>query len=78
MKAIKPSPNGYPNRPVPSIECRKRDLVVRIANWTRTKDCPTYDVETYIGGIYSQEHSGQFTTKEKAIAFANEQTAKLL
>lgn len=80
MKRIKASqnPQGYPNRKVESIECRKRDLIVRIADWTRTKDAPYYDVETYVGGIYSQEHSGQFLTKQEATTFASAKMIELL
>ena len=76
MKRIKP--DGKNNRKVESIETRKRDLVIRIADWTRTKDCPTYDVETYVGGVYSQDHSGCFKHKGDAILFAHAKTLELL
>lgn len=46
-----------------SIACRKRDLVVRIADWTRDRDEPAYDVEVYIGGVYDWNESESFTTK---------------
>jgi hypothetical protein len=75
MKRIKPSNNNYE---VKSVECRKRDLVIRIADWHRTKDSPTWDVETYVGGVYSRAHSSQFEKKQDAIAFANKMTTELL
>ena len=42
MKAIKPSTNAarWPRNKVKSIECRKRDLIVRITDWTKDKDEP--------------------------------------
>ena len=89
MRQIKPTDGGHswPRNAVPSIECRKRDLVIRIADWTRTKEEPSYDVEVYIGGVYDWDESEvcsvyQYGTKAKAkaaaIAFAQKQTAKLL
>jgi len=62
----------------PSIECRKRDLIVRIANWKRTKAAPYYDVETYIGGVYNQTHSKSFESKQDAVKFAADKLAELL
>ena len=88
MKTIKPSKNqhSFPRNAVPSIECRKRDLIIRIADWTRTKEEPAYDVEVYIGGIYDFNESQTFVVenknkqaaKDKAVKFANFQTQKLL
>lgn len=89
MKHIQPTNNEHhwPRCAVKSIEARKRDLVVRIADWTRTKEEPAYDVEVYIGGVYDWNESQSFPvwkygTKEgakaAAVAFANSQTAKLL
>lgn len=90
MKQIKPSSNKHqwPRHAVPSVECRKRDLVIRIADWTRDKDEPAYDVETYIGGVYDFNRSAIFTTKsagktkkqakEAAIAYAQAKIAELL
>jgi hypothetical protein len=72
---------------VDSVKCRKRDLVIRIANWSRDWDEPGYDVEVYIGGIYSQYESSCFTkwgcdtvaaAKKEAIKFAQEQIERLL
>lgn len=92
MKRIKPSSNQqqYPRNSVKSIECHKRDLVIRIADWTRQSPRtgePAYDVEVYVGGVYDYELSDTFTlytlktkaaAKQSAIAFAQEQIAKLL
>jgi hypothetical protein len=83
MKRIKPTENAnqWPRTAVPSIECRKRDLVVRIADWHRCNpDIGTagYDVEVYIGGVYDWNESKNFNTKKEAAAFAASQIAKLL
>ena len=92
MKTIKPSPNGaqWPRREVESIECRKRDLVIRIADWTRESPRtgePALDVEVYIGGVYDWNESKTFTlrdlntkrvAKSAAIQFAQSQIVKLL
>ena len=92
MKRIKPTENKHhwPRNAVASIECRKRDLIIRIADWTRespnTGD-PSYDVECYIGGVYDWNESKDFTlyehktkdeAKRLAIAYAQAQIAKLL
>ena len=89
MKTITPSKNAsaWPRSAVKTVECRKRDLVIRITNWLSDKDEPAYDVEVYIGGVYDWNESGTFClssgltkeqAKQQAIAFANKQTAKLL
>lgn len=83
MKRIQPSPNKeqWPRQAVPSIECRKRDLVVRIADWHRVKPengTGGYDVECYIGGVYDFNESENFDTKAQAIAYAQAQIARLL
>jgi hypothetical protein len=80
MKAIKPSRNrhSWPRHKVKQIDCRKRDLVIRIADWTKDKDAPYYDVEVYIGGVYDWNESKCCETKQEAIAFSNMQIAKLL
>jgi hypothetical protein len=89
MKRIKPSVNAHswPRQEVKSIECRKRDLIVRIADWTRDKDEPAFDVEVYIGGVYdwSQSESCTFhrygsklAAKNAAIKFAQEKIASTL
>lgn len=89
MQTIQPTANehNWPRKAVNSIECRKRDLIVRIADWTRTKDEPSYDVEVYIGGVYDwneskcctvREHGTKAKAKAAAVAFVQSQTAKLL
>lgn len=88
MTKIEPSnnPQQWPRQAITSVECRKRDLVIRITDWTRDKDEPAYDVECYIGGVYDFNESQVFSTKEGgkksakacAIAFASAQTLKLL
>jgi hypothetical protein len=87
MKQIAPTNNEHhwPRSAVESIECRKRDLVIRIADWTRNKEEPAYDVEVYIGGVYDWNQSEVFPTcgdknnaKNEAIAFANKKIAELL
>lgn len=89
MKTIKPSPNKeqWPRHTTKSIECRKRDLIIRIADWTKDNDEPAYDVEFYIGGVYDWNESQSFTKYEfktlraaklAAIKFSQEQIAKLL
>ena len=63
MKQIQPTPNDHqwPRREVKMVECRKRDLVVRIADWTRKREEPAFDVEVYIGGVYDFNESKTFT-----------------
>lgn len=90
MKLIEPSPapHHYPRTPIKSVETRKRDLVIRISDWTRDKDEPAYDVEVYVGGVYDSTISETFCTrnagrtkaqaKAEAIAFAQKQVAALL
>ena len=91
MKRIKPSANKerWPNKPVKSVECRKRDLVIRIADWTRQSKKsgePAFDVEVYIGGVYSWNDSKTFTVekmskmeaKSLAAAFAKSLIEKFL
>ena len=80
MKRIKESPNKerWPRCKVNKIECRKRDLIVRIADWTRDKDEPAFDVEVYVGGIYDFNLSQVCKTKTEAIAFASKQIASIL
>ena len=92
MKRVQVSTNKeqWPNQQVKSIECRKRDLIVRIADWTRQSlqtGEPGYDVEVYIGGVYSWGESKSFTlssgltkkqAKQRATEYASAQIAKLL
>lgn len=90
MKLIQPSPapHYWPRNPVKSIETRKRDLVIRIADWTRDREEPSYHVEVYVGGVYDFNLSEVFRTKNagktkaqakaEAVAFAQKQIAALL
>ena len=92
MQSLKPSPNKeqWPKQAVKQVECRKRDLVVRISNWMRQSidtGEPEYDVEVYIGGVYDWNESEVFSLhqygskakcKELAIAYAKAQIEKLL
>lgn len=90
MKNIQPSGNTeqWPRKATPSVECRKRDLVIRIADWTRDRDEPAFDVECYIGGVYDFNESKTFATKSSnrtkaeakaaAIGFVHNQILKLL
>jgi len=79
MKRIKETDNEHhwPRNKVESIECRKRDLVIRIAHW-KEKDAPGYDVECYIGGVYDWNESKICATKDEAILFSQQQIKKLL
>jgi hypothetical protein len=81
MQRITETPNEHhwPRNKVESIECRKRDLVVRIADWHRiTVGSGGYDVEVYIGGVYDWNESKNFDTKQQAAEFAAKQIARLL
>jgi hypothetical protein len=92
MKKIKQTDNEHhwPRCNSRSVECRNRDLVIRISDWTRqSKDTgePAYDVECYIRGVYDYNESASFTlhsgltkaqAKRSAIEFASKQIAKLL
>lgn len=83
MQRLQESPNKehWPRCATSAIECRKRDLVIRIADWHRIKPnngTGGYDVECYIGGVYDWNESQNFDTKAQAIAFAQAQIAKLL
>jgi hypothetical protein len=86
MKAIQETQNitRWPRKRYEMIEARKRDLIVRITDWTKDKDEPAWDVEVYIGGIYDWNESQSFSTKrdkpakKKAIEYAAAQIAKLL
>jgi hypothetical protein len=91
VKRIEPSPDrdhNWPRHEAKTVECRKRDLVIRISNWTRDRSEPAYDVEVYIGGVYDWNESetlcarnaGKTNAQAKvdAIAFAQKQIARLL
>lgn len=81
---------SWPKHKVQSIDCRKRDIIVRIADWTRQSidtGEPAYDVEVYVHGVYDWNLSKSFTmhsgltkaqAKQAAVAFAAESLAKLL
>ena len=66
MKRIQPSNNAqaWPRKAVSSVECRKRDLVIRVADWSKDRDEPGYDVECYIGGVYDWNESKTCTVYE--------------
>lgn len=90
MKTLTESPNAHkwPRHAVNSIECRKRDLIIRIADWTRDGDEPAYDVECYVGGVYDWNLSETFCTvnagrtkveaRAAAVKFAQDRIAELL
>ena len=89
MKTVCESKNKaqWPRKAYKTIETRKRDLVIRIADWTKDKEEPGFDVECYIGGVYDwnesisatfYEHGTRAKAKTAAIEFAQEQIAKLL
>jgi len=89
MKLIKPTSNEHhwPRHASPTIQCRKKDLVVRIADWTKDKEEPAYDVEVIIGGVYDWNESKVFAlsngltkaqAKQQAIEYAAQQIAELL
>lgn len=89
-KRIKPTENAaqWPRQGVKSVECRKRDVVVRVADWTKCKSQEaSIDVEVYIGGVYDFNESKSFSlwqgltlseAKRQAANFAGTQIAKFL
>lgn len=93
MKRIKPTDNEHhwPRNAVATVECRKRDLVIRIADWSRDREEPAFDVECYIGGVFDWNEAKTFNfghesaicqnkteAKQAAIRYAQAQIAKLL
>ena len=83
MKRIKPSQNEhqFPRQAVKTIETRKRDLLIRISDWSRIKPengTGGFDVECYIGGVYDFNESKNFDTRQEAAQFAQAQIARLL
>lgn len=77
--------HSWPKNTVRSIECRKRDLVIRIANWLRDKDEPAIEVECYFRGVFDWNESQSFTRfsgltpkrcRDRAIKFAQDQILK--
>ena len=79
---------SWPRCTVDSIRCRKRDLIIRISDWTKDKDEPAYDVEVYVKGVYDWNLSKVFATKsanrtkteakKRAVEFAQKQIAELI
>lgn len=76
--------SSWPRKTQDSIQTRKRDVIVRIADWSRDKDEPAYDVEVYAHGVYDWNESKTFSTKDgkakaraRAVTFAGEQLCKL-
>lgn len=89
MKRIKATdnPQQWPRQSVKSIDCRRRDLVIRIADWSRDRDEPAFDVEVYVGGVYDFnlsrsetkfKHGSMRAAKAAAVQFAQSQIANLL
>lgn len=87
MKRILADPKGWPRHQTEAIATREKDLVVRIADWTKDRDEPAYDVEVYIGGVYDWNESKTFSLREyqsksaaknAASRYAADQIAKLL
>jgi hypothetical protein len=89
MQKIEPSDNEHhwPRNKIEMLNCRKRDLVFRISDWSDDKDEPGYDIECYIGGVYDFNESACCTVhkygtladaKRAAIAFVKYQVEKLL
>lgn len=92
MLQIQPSTNAmqWPRHKTASVECRKRDLIIRISDWSRQSmrtGEPAYDVEVYIGGVYDwtlsksctvREHGTKAKAKAAAVAFAQAKIATLL
>lgn len=69
---------SWPKHKISKIECRKRDLIIRIADWTKDKESPCFDVEFYQAGVYdwNKSHSfdasmlGKLEAKNRAIEHA--------
>ncbi len=80
MQRITPSRNKYswPRHRVETLELRSRDLTIRIADWTRDRDAPGYDVEVYIGGVYDWHASPTVNTRDEAVQVAQQRIADLL
>lgn len=77
--------NSWPRHLNKSVETRKRDVVIRLTDWTHDEDEPAYDVEVYEHGVYDWNESKVFSTKggkpkarEAAIAFASAQFTKFV
>jgi hypothetical protein len=75
----KPTPTSWPRNTVQTIETRKRDLVIRIADWTRQSvrtGEPAYDVEVYIRGVYEGMEGGVFPVRRMSKAEARRQAVE--
>ncbi len=79
---------SWPRHLTTSVETRKRDVVIRVADWTRNVHEPAYDVECYVQGVYDWRESKIFATKSAkrtktqarklAVEFAQFQIARFL
>lgn len=79
---------SWPRHLTTSVQTRKRDVVIRVADWTRDRHEPAYDVECYVAGVYDWRKSKTFCTRSAkrtkktarvlAVAFAQKQIARLL
>jgi hypothetical protein len=69
---------SWPRHLVKKVETRKRDLVIRIANWKRDRDEPGYDVEVYDRGVYDWNLSKTCKTKQEAVEFAQKKIMEVL
>jgi hypothetical protein len=81
---------SWPRNIVKAIDCRKRDVIVRIADWSRQSPGsgdPGYDVEVYVHGVYDWNLSKCFTlssgltktqAKQAATKYAGEMLTKIL
>lgn len=89
MIKIKPSRNKehWPRIACKAIATRERDLVIRIADWTKDRDEPAYDVEVYVGGVYDfnlshsctfHEYGSKIAARAAAVNFASNTISKLL
>lgn len=72
---IKPSKNKeqWPRQKCETVECRKRDIVLRVTDWWTDRDEPAIDVEVYIGGVYDWHESQTFT---KSVGLAADMKTK--
>jgi hypothetical protein len=76
---------SWPRNTVKTVETRKRDIVIRITDWSRDRDEPAFDVEVYDHGVYDWNQSKTFSTKGgkraakvQAAQFAADKIASLL
>src|SRR5262245_32666777 len=79
IEVSKPTARSWPRNLVESVQTRKRDLVVRIADWSRQSretGEPAYDVEVYHKGTYDWNLSKTFCLREMSKADAKRAAAK--